>query len=116
MQLRGGLRHINKPFSLYVFAGTGGLLYNVTPRLNLIDSDRFDDSQKFTTIIPFGIGIKYHILTRTLLGVEMGARYLLSDKIDGFSPMQSKYNDIYYTINFKLYYRLPYEKFIKKHR
>jgi hypothetical protein len=115
MDLRGGLKHINKPLSAYVFAGVGGLFYSVKPRLDLIDSDRFDNSEKFTAIIPFGVGIKYQLFARTLLGVELGARYVLSDKIDGFTPTQSKYNDVYYMINFKLYYRLPLEKIFKNH-
>lgn len=116
MDLRGGLRHINRPLSVYIFAGAGGLFYKVTPRLDLVDSDRFNASQSFSAIIPFGIGVKYQLFPRTLLGTELGARYILSDKIDGFSPTESKHNDIYYTLNFKLYYRISYEKFLKKFR
>lgn len=114
MDLRGGLRKIRKPYSLYIFAGMGGLFYKVTPKLDLIDSERFDNSEKFATVIPFGVGVKYQLLARTLLGAELGARYLLSDYMDGFSPSQSKHNDVYYTLSFKLYYRISYEKFIKK--
>lgn len=114
MQLRGGLRHMNKPFSLYVFAGGGGLVYNVKPRLNLIDSDRFNNTQKFATIIPFGAGLKYKLFPRTIIGAELGARFVLSDYIDGFSPTQSKYNDIYYTLTFKLTYRPSLENMFKK--
>lgn len=114
MDLRGGLRHMNKPFSLYLFVGGGGFFYNVTPKLDLIESDRFNNSQKFTAVIPFGVGIKYKFFARTFLGVELGARYVLSDYLDGFSPSQSKHNDIYYTLNFKLIHRLPYDNFIRK--
>ncbi|MGE0077055.1 MAG: DUF6089 family protein [Bacteroidales bacterium] len=114
MQLRGGLRKMNKPYSLYIFAGAGGLFYKVSPRLDLADSERFDNSQSFTPVIPFGLGIKYQPFSRTLLGLELGARYLLSDKVDGFAPTQSQYNDIYYMVNFKLYYRISYEKFLKR--
>lgn len=106
MQLRGGLRHISKPISLYVFAGAGGLKYSVKAKNNLVDSDRFNDSETFTVVLPFGVGIKYHLFPRTLFGVELGARYVLSDYIDGFSSAQSKFNDIYYTLNFKIYYKL----------
>ncbi|HNV51744.1 MAG TPA: DUF6089 family protein [Tenuifilaceae bacterium] len=114
MDLRGGLRHINKPLSLYVFAGAGGLFYSVSPKFDLIDSDRFDNSENFTPIIPFGIGMKYQIMPRILLGAEFGARYVLSDYIDGLSPTQSKHNDTYYILNFKVAYRLPYDKFLQK--
>jgi len=114
MDLRGGLRKIRKPYSLYIFAGMGGLFYKVTPKLDLIDSERFDNSEKFATVIPLGVGVKYQLLPRTLLGAELGARYVLSDYIDGFSPSQSKHNDVYYTLSFKLYYRISYQKFIKK--
>ncbi|MCB8963439.1 MAG: hypothetical protein H6536_00175 [Bacteroidales bacterium] len=114
MQLRGGLKHINKPLSLYLFAGAGGLVYKIKPHADLATSDRFDDSQTFSAIIPFGIGMKYQLFARTLLGVELGARYMLSDKIDGFSPTQSEHNDFYYAINFKVYYRLPYTRLFKR--
>lgn len=114
MQLRGGLRHMNKPFSLYVFAGGGGLFYDVSPRQNLTLSDRFDNSQKITAIIPFGVGIKYKLWARTVLGAEFGGRYVLSDYIDGFAPTKSKYNDMYYILTFKVYHRFNYEKILKK--
>ncbi len=114
MDLRGGLRQINKPLSVYIFAGAGGLFYSVSPKLDLIDSDRFNNSENFTAIIPFGIGMKYQIMARTLLGVELGARYVLSDHLDGLTTSFSKHNDTYYVLNFKLYYRLPYQKFLQK--
>jgi hypothetical protein len=114
MDLRGGLSHINKPLSLYVFAGAGGLFYSVSPKLNLVDSERFDNSENFTPIIPFGVGMKYQIMPRILLGAEFGARYLLTDYLDGFSPTLSKHNDLYYILNFKVNYRLPYDKFLQK--
>ncbi|KAB2869735.1 MAG: hypothetical protein F9K37_07445 [Bacteroidales bacterium] len=114
MQLRGGLRHINKPISVYVFGGTGALFYKVDPRLDLIDSDRFNNKETFTTIIPLGAGVKYQLLPRTLINAELGARVVLSDFLDGFSPTQSKHNDIYYTLNFRIIYRLPYENLLKK--
>lgn len=114
MDLRGGLRQINKPLSVYIFAGAGGLFYSVSPRLDLVNSTRFDNSEHFTPIIPFGIGLKYQIMARTLLGVELGARYVMTDKLDGLTTSFSKHNDTYYVLNFKVYYRLPYEKVLRK--
>lgn len=114
MDLRGGLRHINKPLSLYIFAGAGGLFYSVSPKLDLIESERFNDSESFAPIIPFGVGMKYQIMPRMLIGAEFGARYVLTDYLDGLSPTQSKHNDTYYILNFKVAYRLPYDKFLQK--
>lgn len=114
MQVRGGLRKINKPFSLYLFAGGGGCFYRVKPLNNLVGSDRFDDSQHTAVVVPFGLGFKYQIFSRMLVGAELGGRYLLSDYLDGFSPEPSKYNDFYYVFNFKIYYRLPSNKILRK--
>ncbi|HRX30354.1 MAG: hypothetical protein H6537_04385 [Bacteroidales bacterium] len=116
MQLRGGLSHINRPFSLYIFGGWGFLFYKDTPLYNLATTDlyRFDDSQNTALVIPFGIGIKYQILPQILLGAELGGRYAFSDVVDGFSPAASKYNDMYYILNFNVYYRIPYQRIFKK--
>jgi hypothetical protein len=114
MQVRGGLRKINKPFSLYLFAGGGGYFFRVKPLNDLVDSDRFDDSKHSAIVVPFGLGFKYQILSRMLVGAELGGRYVLSDYIDGFSPEPSKYNDFYYVLNFKIYYRLPSNKILRK--
>lgn len=113
MQLRGGLRHLNTPLSVYAFAGVGGLLFSVTPKDNLITDNRYDGDHSFAVVIPVGIGVKYAALPRISVGAEIGGRFVTSDYIDGFTTVYSKHNDVYYIMNFKVYYRFPRSKMIK---
>lgn len=107
MQLRGGLHQLNKPLSYYIFAGFGGNFFKVSPKESMIGSNRFTSNQNFSMLIPVGIGLKFAFSPDISLGAELGARYLFSDYIDGFTSPTSKYNDIYYTVNFKFIYRIP---------
>ncbi|MBC7126493.1 MAG: hypothetical protein H5T24_12735 [Bacteroidales bacterium] len=122
MDFRGGLRHINKPYSLYVFVGAGGLFFSATPNDKLLSrtpppgftKPEVDDSKYFTLVIPAGIGAKYEFYPRFQLGVELGARYVTTDYLDAFSSVYSSHNDMYYTINFNVYYKIPYQKLLKR--
>jgi opacity protein-like surface antigen len=113
MQLRGGLRHLNNPLSVYAFAGIGGLFFSVTPKDNLVTDNRFNGDHSFAVVIPVGIGVKYAALPRISVGAEIGGRFVTSDYIDGFTTVNSKHNDVYYLMNLKVYYRFPRSKKIK---
>jgi len=106
MQIRGGLRHYRQPFSLYATVGAGGLLYNVTPKENLATSPRFNDSKSFTMIIPVGIGCKYAIMPKISLGAELLLRLTMTDYLDGYTSPFSEFNDIYYSLNIKVNYKI----------
>lgn len=122
MDLRGGLRHLNKPLSMYAFIGAGGLFFSVSANDALLSrippesttKKEVDESKFFTFVIPFGIGVKYEFYPRIQLGIEFGARYITTDYLDAFSSVYSKRNDMYYTMNFNLYYKVPYNKFLKR--
>jgi len=122
MDFRGGLRHINKPFSLYAFIGAGGLFFSATPNDKLLSrtpppgfsKPEVDDSKYFALVIPAGIGVKYEFYPRFQLGVELGGRYVTTDYLDAFSSVYSNHNDMYYTINFNVYYKIPYQKLLKR--
>lgn len=106
MKKRGGLNKINRPLSVYVFAGFGGLFYKTFPKDNLVGSPRFDNTQVLTLTAPLGIGAKLAFSPKVSYGVELGARYVFSDQLDGLTTQYSKYNDLYYIINIKVIYRL----------
>lgn len=122
MDLRGGLRHINQPFSLYVFIGAGGLLFNASANNALLSrvtpegytKPEVDDSKYLSLVIPVGFGAKYEFYPRFQLGIELGARYVTTDYLDSFSSVYSSHNDMYYTINFNVYYKIPYQKLLKR--
>jgi len=113
MQLRGGLKKLNQPFSLYAFLGVGSLFFNVSPNQSLLVDSRFTKDQSFAMIFPVGVGVKFAFIPRISFGAELGARYVLSDYIDGFTTKNSKFNDVYYQFNFKVYYRFPRAKRLK---
>jgi hypothetical protein len=106
MQVRGGLRHYRQPLSLYVTLGAGGVHYKITAKDALIDSPRFDNSKSLTIVIPMGIGIKYAVMPKISLGVELLARYAMTDGLDGVTPSASKYNDTYYSLNLNANYKI----------
>lgn len=120
MQLRGGPKMAAKTaFSFYTFLGVGGVFFIAKPRLNLEDADRPGEvnfSKKSSLLIPCGFGMKYQFRPQVTLGIELGARYLFSDYFDGISTIYSKYNDIYYTLGFYVYYKIPYRKLLGRHR
>lgn len=106
LQTRKGFVQYKQPVSVYAFAGVGGLSYKVTAKESFEGSPRFDDSGTFSIVIPAGVGIKYALFPRISFGAELGARYAFSDLIDGFQPSASKSNDVYYMVNFKLFYKI----------
>lgn len=122
MDLRGGLRHLNKPLSLYAFIGAGGLFFSASANdamlsrvpLPGVTKKEVDESKFFTFVLPIGVGVKYEFYPRIQLGVELGARYVATDYLDAFSSVHSNYNDMYYTMNINVYYKVPYHKLLKR--
>lgn len=106
MQIRGGLRHYHKPFSLYTTLGVGGLFLNVTPRESLVHSPRFDNSRKFTLSIPMGVGAKYALIPKIQVGAEVLLHLTLTDHLDGYTTKFSTFNDIFYTANLTATYKI----------
>jgi len=94
--LRRGLRSSSAKLNTYVFAGLGGIFFNVKPLDDLESSGRFDDSKNFSLVIPAGVGIKYPMTNQLHVGFELGGRLSATDYLDGFSPEFSNSTDIYY--------------------
>lgn len=102
----------------YVFGGVGGIMYNPTKIEGTWLNSRTESevkigSPQFTATFPLGIGFKYILDSRFVLGVEIGGRYTLSDYVDGFSPSPERLvgrdksaKDIYYFTSFNVSYKL----------
>lgn len=114
MKMRGGLKRINQPLSVYVFAGFGGLFTKPFAKNDLVGSTRFNDKASFSLAFPIGIGAKLAYTPKLAFGVELGARYVLSDQLDGFTTLTSKHNDLYYMLSFKAIFRLTKGKGLKQ--
>jgi hypothetical protein len=90
-------------FDVYVFAGFGGLQYNVKPNDNL--APRATKTTGFTAVIPGGIGLNLNYSRYVSFGLEYGVRYVFSDNIDGYASDFSRYNDQYQILNFTFTYK-----------
>ncbi len=106
---KGMVNNYNK-FSLYVFAGAGGIL----TKSKITDSDGeevlsnpyYDNNTHFNFVLPAGLGMKYTINSDLALGFEIGYRYTFTDELDGYLHPSSQYNDYYILTNVKAIYKI----------
>jgi hypothetical protein len=92
----------------YAFTGIGGLSYHVKGNDVLVAAGMVNSG--FTAVIPMGIGVNLLVFPDYNFGVELGGRYSFSDYLDGYSPQQSKSNDVYYFLTFTFTYKIPTQK------
>jgi hypothetical protein len=105
--LKGKSRSVSGFFTsldFYAFTGIGGVNYKVKGNDPLIQ--RGMRSGGFSAVIPAGLGSTFIYSPNLNFGVEIGGRYSFTDYLDGFSPQQSKANDVYYFLNFAVTYKL----------
>lgn len=102
------VRGILGSLDVYAFTGVGGLIYNVKANDKLIARQVQDgiEPESFTMVIPVGVGSSLAYSPNFSFGVEFGVRYTLSDKIDGFTSVNSSSNDLYDFFNFTIIYKL----------
>ena len=64
-------------------------LKRITPYLSLgIGAAYAPEPKSFAAVIPIGVGAKYKIKNRLNLGLEMRAKMMLGDKIDGLTDLR----------------------------
>jgi hypothetical protein len=98
-----------RSLDFYVFAGIGGLNYNIRPndKLKATQVITGTESGGFTGVVPIGLGTTLVYSPDFNFGVELGGRYSFSDNLDGYhSPQYSSSNDVYYFFNFTITYKL----------
>lgn len=117
---RRGMINNYSTFSSYLFAGVGGLVYrpkliegSFENRLNNKESEFKYNQMGVTAVFPVGIGFKYILDSRFILGAEIGRRFTFSDYIDGFGPSidrlaegNKQRDDTYYFTSVYLAYKL----------
>jgi hypothetical protein len=95
---------IFQSLDFYTFTGFGGLVFKVKP------NDRLEPLATklngFTPVIPLGVGVKMNYSANINFGIELGARYTFSDRIDGYTSQYSKANDMYHFLNFNVTYKI----------
>lgn len=79
------LHDFSKPFTPYLYGGVSVLmhdnLYYTSPA-----SEAVVDGRKSTFAFPMALGVKGKVGQHWVLGAEIGARYALSDNLDGSNP------------------------------
>ena len=106
MSLRGKLKKFNAGVNLYVFLGIGGAYFKPKALDGFSESDRFVENKNLGLVVPFGIGLKYPLTTKSYIGLEFGRRFSTSDYIDGFSPEASDAKDVYYFTVINVSYKI----------
>jgi hypothetical protein len=106
MSLRGKLKKFNAGLNFYVFLGVGGAYFKPKALDNFSSSDRYVGNKNLGLVVPFGLGIKYPISSKTYVGLELGRRFITSDYLDGFSPELSEARDLYYFTVINVSYKI----------
>jgi hypothetical protein len=105
---RRGMINDYSSFGAYAFIGLGATLFKPDlvfsePR----EGDTYKNNMSVTAAIPIGLGMKYIVSDKWVLGYELGFRQSFSDYLDGFKPPSSKRNDVYWISSINLSYRIP---------
>ena len=77
------LHELMPKFTPYIYSGVSYFAYD---ELYFVGGDTKVDKTGGSFAIPMTIGIKSNILTHLILGVEVGARYTMTDNLDGSNP------------------------------
>ena len=109
---RGMINNYSK-IGVYMFGGIGGAIFN--PALEGAESRSAEETSGYGTFavaIPAGLGLKYTVDDRWLVGFELGGRYTLTDWLDGFNPTveANTANDIYWFSSVSAVYRLKTDR------
>ncbi len=89
-------------FDLYLYAGFGGILWDVTPNPEL--ALFITDTKGFTAVVPAGAGVARSFTSNFKGGLELGGRYLLNDNLDAL-VLAGTGNDSYYFLSLCLTWR-----------
>ena len=111
MSVRGGVRPYGGcSVGVYAYAGVGGAFFSTGGNTTLKENPRYIGGSGFTAIVPIGLGVRVNLMPRITFNGELGARYTLTDKLDGYTSPYSKSNDIYYTLSLGVSYKLIAKK------
>lgn len=100
--------NFSRPFSPFLFGGIAGFKFD--PHTEYLGqkvalqplgtegqgmSDRPGKYKLFDLAFPFGVGAKYLLSENWTLGIEVGARYTLTDYVDDVSGTYVNYEDLF---------------------
>lgn len=77
------LHELSRKLTHYIYSGISYVSYQ---ELFIVNGDTKEDYGDGAFAIPMTLGIKSNIMDHLILGVEVGARYSLTDNLDGSNP------------------------------
>ena len=89
----------------YLLTGIGGVGYSVSGNAALEKNSNFK-SGGFAPVIPVGLGADLIYSPNLNFGIELRGRYALTDYLDGYTSQYSSRNDVYYSLNFTVSYKV----------
>lgn len=95
-------------FDLYLFAGFGGVVWDVTPNPAL--ALYLSETRGFTAMVPAGIGIAQIFSDNFKGGIELGGRYLLKDDLEAL-VLPGTGNDSFYYLSLNLTWRFKTRRY-----
>jgi hypothetical protein len=104
---RRGMINNYSTLGAYVFAGVGATTFWSDLEIEQRDFDVYNSGPSVTLSLPIGLGIKYVLSDKWLLGLELGYRHTLSDFLDGIQTPWSENTDVYWISSLNLSYRIP---------
>jgi hypothetical protein len=107
MYNRRGMLNNFSNYAIYTFGGLG-IAYSRSSHDNgtFIPENDFYKSSNLCAVVPLGLGVKYIIDSRYSVNTEFGYRFALSDYVEGYHNINSKFFDVYYFLDLTLTYRL----------
>ena len=91
-------------FDFYAFSGFGANFFKVTGNDGLIERGMTENGS--AVVIPVGIGTSFVFSPELNFGMEICGRYAFNDYLEGYSSQYSDSNDVYYTVNFTVTYKI----------
>lgn len=95
-------------FDLYLFAGIGGVMWDVTPNPSL--ALYLTETRGFTVMVPAGIGASQIFSENFKAGIELGGRYLMKDDLEALT-VPGTGNDSYYYLSINLTWRFKTRRY-----
>ncbi len=95
-----GMRAYKPRVRPYLYAGGGPVMFYPTHYHE--NADVLEEFTSYSIMLLGGVGALYKISHDWQWGIQVGARIVPSDYLDGFSPSTSKSNDMYFSSQINL--------------
>lgn len=109
---RRGMVNNYSNLNVYAFGGINGILSKSHVKdldaggEEPLDNPGYYNNAVYSVVFPLGAGLRWSFDPRWSMGFELGYSFSLSDKLDGYMPAASNYNDSYYLISVKAIYKI----------